>query len=75
MPKFIEKRIWYIKDILTPDGKTFGYEEFQEYYNIKINFIDFFSITHAKIMESFIDQEVRYRESKTTSAGMYFKGT
>ena len=26
MPKFIEKRILYINDILTPDGKTFGYD-------------------------------------------------
>ena len=46
-PKFIEKRIWYINDILTPDGKTFGFEEFKKYYNIKINFMDFFSITHS----------------------------
>ena len=42
----INKSILYINDIMSPNGKIFGYQEFKRFYNININFLDFCSLTH-----------------------------
>ena len=37
----------YINDLLTGMGEFMGYENFQEIYNLKINFVDFYSLMHS----------------------------
>ena len=41
------KSILHINDIMSPNGKIFGYQEFKQFYNININFLDFYSLTHC----------------------------
>ena len=42
-----KKGLVYINDLLTDMGELMGYENFQEIYNLKINFVDFYSLMHS----------------------------
>ena len=50
--KLINKSILHRNDIMSPNGKIFGYQEFKQFYNININFLDFYSLTHCIPKES-----------------------
>ena len=45
--EFEQKGILYINDILTNTGNLYGYEEFTVFYNVNINFLDFYSLMHS----------------------------
>ena len=42
-----KKGLVYINDLLTDMGELMGYDNFQEIYNLKINFVDFYSLMHS----------------------------
>ena len=42
-----KKGLVYINDLLTDMGELMGYNNFQEIYNLKINFVDFYSLMHS----------------------------
>ena len=42
-----KKGLVYINDLLTDMSELMGYENFQEIYNLKINFVDFYSLMHS----------------------------
>ena len=42
-----KKGLVYINDLLTDMGELMGYKNFQEIYNLKINFVDFYSLMHS----------------------------
>ena len=42
-----KKGLVYINDLLTDMGELMGYENFQEINNLKINFVDFYSLMHS----------------------------
>jgi hypothetical protein len=37
----------YVKDLLNEDGHVLGYLEFQNRFNCKVNFVDFYSLMHC----------------------------
>ena len=45
--ELINKSILHINDIMSLNGKISGYQEFKQFYNININFLDFYSLTHC----------------------------
>ena len=45
--ELISKGIAYVNDILSNSGDRLGYYDFMERYQIKINFVDFYSLTHS----------------------------
>ena len=45
--EMINKGIIHVNDLLTEIGQLFGYNEFMEKYNIQLNFVDFYSLTHS----------------------------
>ena len=45
--KMILKGIAYVNDILSQSGDCLGYYDFIERYQFKINFVDFYSLTHS----------------------------
>ena len=45
--ELISKGIAYVNDLLSNSGDRLGYYDFIERYQIKINFVDFYSLTHS----------------------------
>ena len=45
--EFERKGLVYINDLLTEMGELMGYDNFQEIYNLNINFVDFYSLMHS----------------------------
>ena len=45
--EMISKGIGYVNDLLSHSGDCLGYYDFMERYHIKINFADFYSLTHS----------------------------
>ena len=43
----ISKGVAYVNDLLSHSGDRLGYHDFMEKYQIKINFVDFYSLTHS----------------------------
>ena len=41
------KGIVYVNDLYKPDGTLFGYNEFKQFYDIQINFVDFYGFFHC----------------------------
>ena len=44
---FEQKGLHYINDLLTNSGELMGYNDFQNTYRMKINFVDFYSLIHS----------------------------
>ena len=45
--EMISKGVAYVNDLLSQSGVCLGYNDFREKYQIKINFVDFYSLTHS----------------------------
>ena len=45
--QLMDRGIIYFNDLLRQDGNLFGYQEFLAYYNITLNFVDFYSLFHC----------------------------
>ena len=45
--EMMSKGIIHINDMLSHTGHTLGYYDFMEKHNIQLNFVDFYSLTHA----------------------------
>ena len=45
--ELISKGIAYVNDLLSNSRDRLGYYNFMERYQIKINFVDFYSLTHS----------------------------
>ena len=45
--EMISKGVIHINDMLSNTGQTLGYYDFMEKYNIQLNFVDFYSLTHV----------------------------
>ena len=45
--EMISKGIAYVKELLSQSGDRLGYYDFMEKYQIKINFVDFYCLTHS----------------------------
>ena len=41
------KGITHLNDLISPSGGLFGYEEFVRKFNLKLNFVDFYSLIHS----------------------------
>ena len=39
--------LFFINDLLTDMGEFMGYDNFQETYNLNMNFVDFYSLMHS----------------------------
>ena len=46
-PEFQSKGVNYINDLLDESGNLMGYLSFKKKFNIDLNFVDFYSLTHA----------------------------
>ena len=44
---FEEAGVIYLNDLFDCDGNLFGFKRFSEYYQIKLNFVDFYSLMHG----------------------------
>ena len=45
--KLQHKGITHLNDLISPSGGLFGYEEFVRKFNLKLNFVDFYSLIHS----------------------------
>ena len=63
--EMISKGVIYINDIVDNNGLIYGYEEFCEKFEVNLNFMDFYSLTHSIPREWKII--IGYKSSKLTS--------
>ena len=66
--KFQSKGINIINDLLHVSGGLMGLDDFNSAYDININFVDFYSLTHClprSWRENFIRHSVKLKESET----------
>ena len=75
--KLINKSILHINDIMSPNRKILGYLEFKQLYNININFLDFYSLTHCipKEWKHMLSTKLPKRKCKTNISGKDIKCT
>ena len=45
--EMIRKGVKYVNDLLVDMGQLYGYSDFKQKYDIEINFVDFYSMTHS----------------------------
>ena len=45
--ELVNKGIYFINDLLDEQGQFYGYQEFIEKYQLQLNFVDFYSLTHS----------------------------
>ena len=46
IPRLVNKGIRHISDLLSNTEGLYGYQEFKQTYNVDLNFVDFYSLTH-----------------------------
>ena len=46
-PKLQNKGVYYINDLLDQSGNLMGYSSFKKNFEMNLNFVDFYSLTHA----------------------------